>query len=146
MESKWLLPVFAALGFGGTGLLARLSGWATLAERFRSDAPVDGTRFRFASGSLGRGWFPVSYGSCLFVTVNSMGLRLSLFLLFRFSSPPLFVPWTAVESIVQKRILFIRFTTLVLHGTWPRVTLQGRSAAALYRACTTARPDLIQPR
>jgi len=142
LEPKWFFPAFAAMWVGVTGLLAHLSGWATLAARFPSDDPVDGQRFRFASGSLGWRWVPVHYGNGLFVTVSPTGLRLSLFLPFRFLSPPLFVPWTAVESLMRKRIVFVTFTTLVLKGAWPRITLRGSSAQPLYQACSTARPDL----
>lgn len=145
MAPSWILLLFVAMWTGVTGLLAHLGGWATLAQRFQSDAPVQGTRFRFASGALGRQSFPVNYSSCLFVKVNTMGLRLSLFLPFRFLSPPLFVPWTAVESVEQKRMLFIRFTTFVLQGTWPRITLNGAAAEAVYQACRAARPDLTYP-
>jgi len=141
--APWFYLYFAALWLVITGTLAHWSGWVALAERFRSDAPVEGDRFRFASGSMGRRWIPVSYGNCLFVTVTPSGLRLSLFLPLRFLSPPLWVPWTAVESVIQKRILFVSVTTLVLKETWPRITLRGAAGRALYAACTAARPELL---
>jgi len=132
LDPKWIFPAFAAMWLGLTGLLARLGGWTTLAGRFQSNEPVDGERFRFASGSLGSRWCPVSYGGCLFVTVAPTGVRLSLFLPFRFLSPPFFVPWTAVESVTQKKGLFMRSTTLTLQGTWPRLTLRGAPAQAVH--------------
>jgi hypothetical protein len=143
MEPQWFFPCFAAMWFGGTGLLAHWSGWATLATRFRCDETVEGKRFRFASGSMGRRWIPVSYGNCLFVTVTPTGLRLSLFLPFRFLSPPLFVPWTAVASVIQRRILFMSFTSLVLDNAWPRITLRGAPGEEIYEACVGARPELL---
>jgi hypothetical protein len=143
MEPQWFFPLFAVMWFAITSLLAHWGGWVTLAEHFRSDGTRDGRRFRFASGSVGRSWMRVSYGGCLFVTITSTGLQLSLFLPFRFQSPPLFVPWTAVASVVQKRILLSRVTTLVLHDTWPRINLRGAPAKAVYEACTAARPELL---
>jgi hypothetical protein len=145
LQPPWLYLYFAALWLGITGLLAHWSGWATLAERFRSDAPVEGDRFRFASGSMGRRWIPVSYGNCLFVTVTPSGLRLSLFLPFRFLSPPLWVAWADLEAVIQKRFLLVSVTTLVLKETWPRITLRGAAGRALYAACTAARPELLTP-
>jgi len=143
MHPQWFFPAFAAMWLGISGLLAHWSGWVNLAERFRSDGAIDGIRFRFASGSIGRRWLPVGYGKCLFVTVAPMGLRLSLFLPFRYSSPPLFVPWTAVASVVQKRTRPMSVTTLVLYDTWPQISLRGAPGKAIYEACRTARPDLL---
>src|SRR5580704_5661625 len=92
MQSEWFFPLFVLWWLFLTGLLAYFGGWTSLAGRLRADGPdvpVDGKRFRFASGSLGRRFFPVSYGNCLFVVVAPQGLRLSIFLPFRFLSPPL---------------------------------------------------------
>jgi hypothetical protein len=145
LQPPWFFLYFGLLWFGVTGVLAHGSGWATLAERFRSDDSVQGERFRFASGSMGRRWVPVSYSNCLFVTVTPTGLRLSVFLPFRFLSPPLWIAWTDVESVSQKRILLMRVTTLVLREAWPRVSLRGAAGTAIYEASTAARPELLTP-
>jgi hypothetical protein len=92
---------------------------------------------------MGRRWIPVSYRNCLFVTVTPTGLRLSVFLPFRFLSPPLFVPWTDVESVIQTRILFMTVTTLVLKEAWPRIALRGAAGKAIAEACIAGRPDLL---
>jgi hypothetical protein len=145
LQPPWFFLYFGLLWFGVSGVLAYWSGWATLAERFRSDDSVEGDRFRFVSGSMGRRWIPVSYGNCLFVTVTPTGLRLSLFLPFRFLSPPLFLPWSAVESVIQKRILLMGVMTLALKEVWPRIALRGAAGKAVYDACIAARPDLLLP-
>ena len=145
VDPQWFLPCFAVLWLAVTGILAYWSGWATLAERFRFHDSVQGERFRFASGSMGRRWIPVSYGNCLFVTVTPSGLRLSLFVPFRFLSPPLWVAWADLEAVIQKRFLLVSVTTLVLKETWPRITLRGAAGRALYAACTAARPELLTP-
>jgi hypothetical protein len=145
LQPPWFFLYFGVLWIGLTGLLARVSGWATLAQQFRSDESIEGQRFRFSSGSMGRRWIPVSYNNCLFVTVTATGLRLSLFPLFRFLSPSMFIPWTAVESITQKRILFVRFTTLVLREAWPQIALRGAAGDAIYNTCLAARPELSRP-
>jgi hypothetical protein len=145
LQPPWFFLYFGLLWFAVTGILAHWSGWATLAERFRSDDSVQGELFRFASGSMGRRWIPVSYGNCLFVTVTPRGLHLSLFLPFRFLSPPLWVAWSDVESVMQKRILLTSVTTLVLKEAWPRITLRGSAGKAIYEACIAARHDVSTP-
>ena len=36
MEPQWFFPLFIAMWFGITGLLAHLGGWASLARRYRA--------------------------------------------------------------------------------------------------------------
>jgi hypothetical protein len=110
---------------GITGLLAHIGGWATLASSFPAQGDIDGERFRFASGSIGWRYFPVSYGNCLFVTINSEGLRLSILFPFRFQSPPFFVPWSSAESVDEKRLFFFKYYVLNIRDHWPRITLRG---------------------
>src|SRR5262245_13408990 len=137
VQPQWFLPTFIVTWLFVTGLLAYLGGWVSLAERFRAERSVDGERFRFASGSVGLRYVPVSYGNCLFVTVNREGLYLSIFFPFRFLSPPLFIPWSRVESIQEGRILFFRYYVIVIRDNWSRITLRGtpgRRAKETYEA------------
>ncbi len=122
---QWFLPAFVLVWLFVTGLLAHISGWAILAGRFRADGSMDGERFRFASGSMGRQYFPVSYGSCLFVTVASQGLHLSIFAPFRLLSPPLFIPWANIDSVSERRILFFDVFTFTIRDSWVRLSLRG---------------------
>ena len=125
-SSPWFLPGFVLIWVAITGLLATLSGWSSLATQFRADQTIEGERFRFASASLGRRWLPVSYGNCLFFTVAPGGLSLSILFLFRLLSPPLFVPWSKVESIKEGRFLFMRFTVVRIAGHWSQLKVYGR--------------------
>ena len=106
-------------------MLAILGGWASLATYFRANGPVQGERFRFVSGSMGARFLPVSYGSCLFLTVNETGFRVAILFLFRLLSPPLFIPWKAVASVEPKRFLFFRYTVVHLRDQWPRISIRG---------------------
>jgi hypothetical protein len=106
-EPQWFLPLFALMWFGIGGLLSVLSGWWSLASRFPAADSIKGENYRFVSGSMGLGFFPVNYGSCLFVTINEKGFRVAILFLFRFLSPPLFIPWAQVESVAEKRFLFM---------------------------------------
>lgn len=137
LQPQWFLPLFVVMWLLMTGLLAHLGGWASLASMFRAQDRISGERFRFASGTLGRRFLPVSYGNCLFVTINSQGLYLSILFPFRFQSPPLFVPWSRVQSIQEKRILSFRYWLIEVRDHWSRITLRGapgRRAKEAYEA------------
>jgi len=128
MAPQWFLLTFGAMWLGICSILAILGGWRSLAMDFCAAEPATGEVFRFVSGSMGLGVFPVSYGRCLFVTVAQTGVQISILFLFRVLSPPLFIPWTEVESVEEKRFLLFRSTLIRVRGHWPRITLRGQSA------------------
>lgn len=142
LEPQWFIPLFALMWLGVTGLLAHFSGWASLAKSYRAGAAPDGERFRFVSGSMGRKFLPVSYGSCLFVLVERQGFHLSILLPFRFLSPPLFIPWADMESAIERRFLLFRYTVLIVKGHWPRITIRGAAGTALTRSFQAGHSDL----
>ena len=142
LQPQWFFPLFIGMWLVITGLLAHLGGWASLASSFRAEREFDGERFRFNSGSLGWSFFPVQYGNCLFVTVNPEGLRLSIFFMFRFLSPPLFIPWAKMESVEEKQIFFFKYYVLSVRDHWPRISLRGaagRHAKEAYEAFRSTR-------
>ena len=117
-----------------TTLLAYMSGWAKLGQRFRATAPPAGQRFRMVSGAMRNGLFPVNYGGCLTVAVDDGGFYLSILFLFRWQNPPLYLPWTKVVSLVEKRVLFSRLAVIHLGDDWPVITIRGRAGQALLLA------------
>lgn len=140
MEPQWFFPIFVAGWFLMTGLLAHVGGWARLAEQFRAEAAPSGERFRFLSGSMGNRFFPVNYGGCLFLTVAREGLYLSVLFLFRFQSPPLFIPWHSVESITEERRFFTRYTIITVRDVWPRIALRGQVGDRVKAAYEQVKP------
>jgi hypothetical protein len=120
------------------GFLALLSGWWSLASRFSAAGAILGERFRFVSGSMGLRFFPVNYGNCLFITVNDEGFRLTILFVFRFLSPPLFIPWTGVESVVEKRFLFMRYAAIRIRENWPRLSFYGKAGKSILEAYARA--------
>ena len=132
LQPQWFIPFFLCLWLAISTALALAGGWFSLAREFRSDETIEGERFRFASGSLGRWPFPVTaYRGCLFLTVNDSGFRLSIFFVFRFLSPPLFIPWSAVKTVESGRFLFIRYTLVRLLRGWPAIAFSGRAGQGL---------------
>jgi hypothetical protein len=132
-EPAWWVPLaplsfllmFAGMWLLVTGVLSRVSGWASLASQFRGSQPIRGENFRFVSGSMGKKGLPVSYRNCLLVHVGERGFGLALLFLFRFQSPPLFIPWSQVESVAEKKVLFASYVVVRLRNQWPAISLRG---------------------
>lgn len=139
LEPQWFIPFFALMWFVIGGGLALLSGWWSLASRFRAVGAVAGKRLRLVSGSMGVRFLPVNYGNCLFVTVNDKGFRLGILFLFRFLSPPLFIPWERVESVVEKRFLFMRYAAVRIRETGPISRSTARPGRAYWKAMQARR-------
>jgi hypothetical protein len=124
---------------GITGVLAHLSGWAGLAQRYRSRNGGEGQRFRFVSGAIGGRPLPIGYGSCLFLRVGAKGFRLSILFPFRVESPPLFVRWSQVASVTPRTFLRLPYTQIRLRDQWQTVCIRGPAGAAIQRAFAAAR-------
>ncbi len=126
LESQWFFPIFVLMWVAICGVLSVLGGWRELGVQFRARSDTDGERFRFVSGSLGKGYFPVNYSSCLFITVNPSGFELSILFLFRMFHPRLFIPWSSIESARREKHWFFNYTAVYLHGFSKRLHLSGR--------------------
>ncbi len=131
---QWFFPLFVIMWFSIAALLSRTGGWSTLAKNFRAKQSEIGESFGFVSGSMGANKFPVSYGNCMFVTVNDRGFRLSLLFLLRFQSPPLFIPWSQIDSIEAKTLLLTRRTVIRVRNQWPVIWVRGRAAKSIETA------------
>ena len=127
------VPLFAAFWLGITALLAHLSGWTRLAQRFGSDAVVEGEHFRFASAAIGAA-VPVSYRNCLSVTVGRSGFSIRPFFAFRFRSPPLFIPWTQVAGVSEQQVWLVRAAVVSLRDTSVQIKLAGAPGDSLASA------------
>jgi hypothetical protein len=138
-DSEWFLPAFVVFWFAICGGLSLIGGWHHLAERFKSYEPIDGERFRFRSGAIGWGAFPVSYGSCLFVTVGSTGFALSVLLPFRFLHPPLVIPWSAVERCEHVSFWFMKQVAVHIDGFNRRLLFGGSLGSKILEAWTRSR-------
>jgi hypothetical protein len=140
MEPQWFFPMFVVGWFTVCGLLAFLSGWRFLAQRFPAPAQIQGERFRFVSASMGAvPWFPVNYSSCLFVTIGQTGFALSLLFPFRFLSPLLLLPWSQVESVEEKAWFFGRRTVVRMNNSAVKLTLFGKVGPSVAAAYARAR-------
>jgi hypothetical protein len=121
----WFLVLFPGLWLVVTGVLSRVGGWASLATQFRATQPTSGESFRSVSGSVGKKGLPIGYRNCLLVSVGERGFSLAVLFLFRFQSPPLFIPWSQVESVEEAKVFFVRCVVIRLRNQWPVISLQG---------------------
>jgi hypothetical protein len=86
--------------------VSRVSGWALLANRFRTDSPFPGRTWTWQSARLRWG---SNYNNCLTLGSDPSGLYLSMMFIFRIASPALLIPWTEVTVWRRRQFLFFRF-------------------------------------
>ncbi len=134
----WLLPLVPVMWLLVTGMMGVLGGWYELARLYRDPegrarAPLES--FWMASLSL-RGWsvFPATYRNGVIVEVSRTGLHLRLWLPFRFGHPPLFIPWTHIQRIEPRPMLFLHRLVIYPAGIEMRILLHGGAAAAVEEA------------
>jgi hypothetical protein len=105
------IPLFILFWWAVLFLIAALTGWMTLARRFRLASPFAGQTWGFQSARMR---WTSHYGSCLSVGADPTGLKLSVLFLFRPGHPPLFVPWSEISVAKRWKFLFVRQVKLVL--------------------------------
>lgn len=101
-----LFPLFFPLMWvGALFILSRLGGWAQLAESYSCDDSSDAAWRACQSGMVGI----VSYKGCLWVGTAPDGLYLKTgpLFLFRPFHPPLRIPWHAIQSVSQRKQLWV---------------------------------------
>ena len=99
-DSPWT-PLLFVLFFVGmwlfvTFVIGYTSGWASLARIYRAVRPFEGARVRVRGAQMGRTMMSGTFRNVLTVGVNAEGIQLSVLVLFRISSPDLFIPWSDI--------------------------------------------------
>lgn len=130
----WFILLFSIAWPGTCAIISLTGGWHRLAKKFRSDSDIDGEKFRFASMTLGTGLFPARYRNALFVTVGRSGVAMSVNFLFRVLHPPLFIPWTEVESAQRERSWLVNHVAVSLRGFEKRLFFRGRAGKKILEA------------
>ena len=97
-----IFPALIVFLIGLFFLVGRISGWATLATLYRLSGEFIGECWRFQSAEMR---WKIGYNNCLTIGANASGLYLSVFFLFRFGHPNLFIPWPDI-SVSLKKSLF----------------------------------------
>ena len=89
-----IVSLFIAYWFVLMLLIARLTGWARLADSYQAATPFTGKRWRWQS--IQTRWL-THYGNCVTIGANAEGLHVSLLFLFRIGHPQLFIPWREIS-------------------------------------------------
>jgi hypothetical protein len=129
--------LFAVVCAVAISLMSVLGGWHRLAGHFRDFGPPQGKRFLFASMSMGPKGFQTNYGGCLTVFLGRKGIRLSVWLPFRFMHPPLLIPWTEIESVHQEKIFFRIHYVIQIRKTRTRMVFFGKLGQSIEKAWET---------
>jgi len=70
----------------------------------------------------------------LFITVGAEGFLLSLFFPFRPGSPPLFIPWSRVESVTEQPAWFVDRAVIRIRGLPTKISIVGRAGLRISQA------------
>jgi hypothetical protein len=132
LDLRWFFPLFISGWLAICCFLSLIGGWHSLTKKYRSTTNSSGKLFSFASMGLGRSFDPVSYRSCLFVRFDSVGIALSIFPLFRFFHPKLFIPWNAVSDCKRERFWFMDCTAICLSEPKTRMLFVGKVGREIY--------------
>ncbi|MFK7903750.1 MAG: hypothetical protein AB8B69_01430 [Chitinophagales bacterium] len=99
------LVIFPLFWLGITYLIAKVSGWGTMAKYYHTKSAPEGYTKSMASGRIG--W--ANYSHVLNIVVNKEGLYMGTILPFRLTNPPLFIPWEHIE--LQGKVNFFLMVT-----------------------------------
>ncbi len=141
------IAFFALIWMFVGAFLAELSGWRLLLRRFAAgDRQITGKKIGFVSALIYRfQWGKGRYRGCLTLHVNKEGFLLQVFLLLRFRSPALFIPWESVEDL---EITSGRFTgcqtTVIIFDSPVRLTFFGAAGDAVATAFQQFRDNAAQ--
>jgi hypothetical protein len=111
------------------------SGWRRLAKAFGSQSLVAGAPARLLSARVGL----VEYNGILNADAGDLGLALVPMRMFRPSHPPLFIPWTEMETELLADTLSsgVRLTFPSVRGV--RLQVSGRTLALVQPCLGRAR-------
>ena len=98
--------VWLVLGF----VSRHITGWASLAQRYRCHERFSGARLRSRSAVM-RYWG--RYSNCLTLGVNPRGFCLSMSIPFLPGHPPLFIPWNEI-TVRRTSFLLTKYVELRL--------------------------------
>lgn len=114
-EPYLIALLFVAAWIGAGLMVSHMSGWSTLAQRFRFEGTFTGQRWTFRCAQMR--WLS-NYNNCLTVGASPEGLYISMLFLFRIGHPALLIPWHEI-SVSTKQ------WSLRWFGSYVEMTLGG---------------------
>ena len=95
------IPLWLTVGY----LVSLLSGWQSLADRYKTDRPFSSHKKWLQSAQMR---FGVGYNNVLTAASDAEGIYLGVLVLFRMGHPPLFIPWSDIGLDEPRRFLFMK--------------------------------------
>jgi len=92
-------------------VLSWLSGWRSLAKRYRTEREFPAHRRRMQTATMRGG---IGYNFIVTLASDAEGLYLGLPAIFRLGQPPLFIPWADVSVDEPKQLRLVMLSTLWL--------------------------------
>jgi hypothetical protein len=113
-----------------TTILANISGWFALQNRFPVRPAQELQKLRFQSAAMGKGAAipKTSFNAVLIVVICAEGLKIDIIRIFGLFSRPFFVPWDEI-TLTTRRRLFGMVTDLTF-GTPAIATMTARGRLA----------------
>ena len=96
----WIVVTFAISQFA----------WARLAKKYKLQESIKGRRIGFISASINS----ANYNNAIVLYSSEEGITLKAVLLFRLFHPTLFIPWSEISDVQERKILFFKFNELVI--------------------------------
>ena len=103
--ANWMFVVF---------ILSKL-GWSKLLKKYSYNKPFIGRRIGFVSAKINL----TSYSNVIILKTNDEGFYMKVMFLFRFFHPPVFIPWSEIKNIEEKKVLF--FSQIILTLGDPKI-------------------------
>ena len=122
----WFVAFFLAAWVAVTVFLAVLSGWPSLARRFRTETRPPGAPMRGQVSRIGL----VTERNVTGLVVSDRGLYLWTLWPFRLLRPPLLIPWSAIRSVRERSVLWMP-TYVVDVGAPVEIALRKRAYDAI---------------
>ena len=95
--------------------LVSRAGWSEMAETYPGVEAKPAAKTRFGYGSI-RGW--IGYKGALIVTSDARGLHLATWpVLLSWCHAPVFIPWSEVVEVQERRIFFVAVQEIVTRRT-----------------------------
>ncbi|MDQ3821175.1 MAG: hypothetical protein M3362_26325 [Acidobacteriota bacterium] len=95
--------IFLIAWLGSSWLIGNISGWRSLATIYPLVKSFP--KKKWSSQSAQMHWFGF-YNNCLNFGVDTEGVYISIWPLFRVGHPPLFIPWSDISVRERKSVIF----------------------------------------
>lgn len=104
-STAMLPPLYILVAFAAfwclLSLLISAMGWMGLVKRYRTGKRGPGPVYWLEGGDIG-----ARYRGALVFGIQPDGLRMSVLFPFRVGHPPLLIPWSDIEAVEEKKVLF----------------------------------------